>query len=269
MVIYIILIFIPLLLSFYELLSRKGVHDIVKYLVVAMLVFVTGFRYNGGSDFFNYSEIYNNFYQIDYVEYGFIFICSVLNTIGLGVHAMYLTCSILTIMPFSYILRRFYPRFFCTGISLYLASFIFFESWNTMRQAITMSFTALAVYTYTRMHIRNKIIKREWLAMLFILIAFLFHKSVFFVLPLFCLIIYKNIRPTILMTTILIVSTFVVGHLLSGVYSTLVLLLPHSQINTAYLDEIEMRGVSTGLFQIYLCLCTIAMSIYLKFKEKE
>lgn len=263
------MITIPLLLSIYELLTKRGVPSFAKYALSTMLVLVTGFRYNGGNDFFNYVDIYNKIeYSDTHVEFCFKQICFFLNWLGLGVHSLFLVCSLLTILPISYILKKNYSRFYCTGITLYLGTYIFFESWNTVRQAISMSFAALAVFAYHN-GIPNKVrLGRNLTTILLFVIACLFHRSFVFILPFFVLITFNKIRVNILYTSALLIVTFFIGKAMNSVYGYIILLLPGSFSDSHYLNEIETRGVSTGFFQIYLCLSVIAISIYLKIKKK-
>ena len=244
MLIYFFLFFILLTFVVVENTNTK-IPPVFKVLIVTLLILISGLRYEIGSDYHNYVYLFDHLDNYPLLEYGFKYLVLSIAWVGGSAQHLFLLSSILIVLLLSYTIDKFCGRFFFTALTVYVFSFVYFESMNTVRQAIAMSIMCYAVCSY--------IFNRKILVFfLLVMLSLLFHNSAIIVGLLSYLIIKfsdKNKNYTIYF--FLLLFSFILGHSINLLFSFLSeasSLLGYAQ----YMDNFEQRGVDTGLYQYLL-----------------
>ena len=148
MIVYIFLTIFLMLLSFIELYNN-GYSTKIKVVLILLLCFIMGFRYNVGNDYHNYVDIYENLdWYMDVFEPGYIFLCQFSQMLNLTYQFPFFICSLLTVLPIAFLVNKTIPKMFCTSMTVYVLSYVYFEAMNTVRQAVAMSAFLLVFYFY-------------------------------------------------------------------------------------------------------------------------
>lgn len=225
-------------------------------MTIALIAF-SGFRYYIGSDYINYVNLFSYPEDLPGLEWGFSFLIDFVHLVNGQVQLLFLLSAILVMVPLAYVLNTFCYKYYITALTVYVSSFIYFESMNTVRQAIAMSFMSCAICLFANSGKRR-------LFILFSLLAALFHYSalVIAVIAYFVVKLSKN-ELKIKYLFIFLVLSFVIGRNISSLFSVLLQissLLGYGQ----YMDNFEMRGVNTGSFQYLLNIYAIGVLLYYK-----
>lgn len=144
-----------------------------------LLVFSSGLRYNTGRDYENYKLLYQEASSYDEsiameMEIGYSALVHILNNADLKVWSFFTICAFLTYVLFFYSYRGYWDILYL-GVFFYLTYGFYFYSFNGVRQAVAMSFLAVAI----RYVIERKPLKY----LLAIIIGALMHKSLYLFLP--------------------------------------------------------------------------------------
>ena len=146
---------------------------------------------------------------------------------------------------------------FCTSMTVYVLSYVYFEAMNTVRQAVAMSAFLLVFYFY--------IIKEQKLkALLALIFGALFHKSILIIAFLAFIISKFRDKFNIKLCLILLLGSFVIGHCLQSFFDAISGLTMLLGLNSNYMDVFEERGVASGTFQIYLNISALYLLIFNK-----
>lgn len=256
MIIYIFLIVVLFVLSLLELGDLK-VGTTVKSVVTIALVAFSGFRYYIGSDYVSYVNLFSYPEDLPGLEWGFSFLIDFVHLVNGKVQLLFLLSAVLVMVPLAYVLNTFCYKYYITSLTVYVSSFIYFESMNTVRQAIAMSFMMCAICLFANS-------EKKRLFILFSLFAALFHYSalIISIVAYFVVKLSKSELKTKYLLFFLVFS-FVIGRNISSLFSVLLQissLLGYGQ----YMDNFEMRGVSTGSFQYLLNIYAIGTILYYK-----
>lgn len=166
--------------------------SILWFTIFLILLLFGGLRYGVGTDFFSYTELFEQVsYQpaaylfhtsrFSYMEWGYIFLNVVVSLLSKNPQAIMLVTSGIIAILFLYRIRKsspFYP------FSLYLFFTYFIWAFNGIRQGIAMAIAFFA-YEYAK--------QKKWIkCAVLILTAALFHKTVLimFLLYLVCQLTY-------------------------------------------------------------------------------
>lgn len=259
MIVYIFLTIFLMLLSFIELYNN-GYSTKIKVVLILLLCFIMGFRYDVGNDYHNYVDIYENLdWYMDVFEPGYIFLCQFSQKLNLTYQFPFFICSLLTVLPIAFLVNKTIPKMFCTSMTVYVLSYVYFEAMNTVRQAVAMSAFLLVYYFY--------IIKEQKLkALLALIFGALFHKSIL-IIAFFAFIISKfRDKFNIKLCLMLLLGSFVIGQCLQSFFDAISGLTMLLGLNSNYMDVFEERGVASGTFQIYLNFSALYLLI---FNEKQ
>lgn len=259
MIVYIFLTIFLMLLSFIELYNN-GYSTKIKVVLILLLCFIMGFRYNVGNDYHNYVDIYENLdWYMDVFEPGYIFLCQFSQKLNLTYQFPFFICSLLTVLPIAFLVNKTIPKMFCTSMTVYVLSYVYFEAMNTVRQAVAMSAFLLVYYFY--------IIKEQKLkALLALIFGALFHKSIL-IIAFFAFVISKfRDKFNIKLCLMLLLGSFVIGQCLQSFFDAISGLTMLLGLNSNYMDVFEERGVASGTFQIYLNFSALYLLI---FNEKQ
>ena len=264
MIVYIFLTIFLMLLSFIELYNNCYSTKI-KVVLIILLCFIMGFRYNVGNDYHNYVDIYENLdWYMDVFEPGYILLCQFSQKLNLTYKFPFFICSLLTVLPIAFLVNKTIPRMFCTSMTVYVLSYVYFEAMNTVRQAVAMSAFLLVFYFY--------IIKEQKLkALLALIFGALFHKSILIIAFLAFVISKFRDKFNIKLCLILLLGSFVIGHCLQSFFDAISGLTMLLGLNSNYMDVFEERGVASGTFQIYLNISALYLLIFNKkqFSQKN
>lgn len=257
MIVYIFLTIFLMLLSFIELYNN-GYSTKIKVVLILLLCFIMGFRYNVGNDYHNYVDIYENLdWYMDVFEPGYIFLCQFSQILNLTYQFPFFICSLLTVLPIAFLVNKTIPKMFCTSMTVYVLSYVYFEAMNTVRQAVAMSAFLLVFYFY--------IIKEQKLkALLALIFGALFHKSILMIAFLAFIISKFRDKFNIKLCLILLLGSFVIGHCLQSFFDAISGLTMLLGLNSNYMDVFEERGVASGTFQIYLNISALYLLIFNK-----
>lgn len=257
MIVYIFLTIFLMLLSFIELYNN-GYSTKIKVVLILLLCFIMGFRYNVGNDYHNYVDIYENLdWYMDVFEPGYIFLCQFSQMLNLTYQFPFFICSLLTVLPIAFLVNKTIPKMFCTSMTVYVLSYVYFEAMNTVRQAVAMSAFLLVFYFY--------IIKEQKLkALLALIFGALFHKSILIIAFLAFIISKFRDKFNIKLCLILLLGSFVIGHCLQSFFDAISALTMLLGLNSNYMDVFEERGVASGTFQIYLNISALYLLIFNK-----
>ena len=130
-------------------------------------------RYDIGTDYPHYVLIYDFIadVNVERVEWGYRFLCSLLNRIGANSFWMFFVMSILTYAPFCFGT----PRSVMTGCTFMFVCAFYLNSYSLIRQAVAVSFLLYA--SFRLLEGRGKRF------LVYVVIASLFHRSALLVLP--------------------------------------------------------------------------------------
>lgn len=162
------------------------------FLFIYLVLFLTsGCRYEVGSDYFSYKEMYEQTLPLNEVirwgsfstdrkaEIGYMFISSIFRTFGCEINVMYLFISLITTYLFLKSIWLYNPKWFYLCVLTYFSFVFFVIDMSAVRQSIS-----LAIYLYSIRYIHNRNI---WMYFLLVILASLFHFSALVLFPFYWL----------------------------------------------------------------------------------
>ena len=259
MEIYFVLFAVLLFFTLIELSGRK-IGNIVKFLLAIMLVGLSGFRYEVGNDYNNYVRIFNSPDSFG-VEPGYIMMNVLVSELGYKVQALFLICSVFTILLLAYTINKYCPKYFCTALSVYVLSYIYFEGMNTVRQALSMSILFFSFCNYINNHKIRYFIPLA-------LLAVLFHFSSIVIAIIGWLMIHYSGKDIKVWTfAIIIAVSFLAGIFIQEFIQQLAVISSWVGYDN-YMDKVEQRGVNSGAFHYALNLYAFAFLYFIHLKGK-
>lgn len=166
------------------------------FLFVYLVLFLTsGCRYEVGSDYFSYKEMYGQTLPLNEVlrwgsfsidrsaEIGYMFISSIFRTLGCEINIMYFFISLITTLLVYKSIKLYNPKWFYLCILTYFSFVFFVIDMNAVRQSIS-----LAIYIYSIRYIYNQ---KKWKYFLFVTLASLFHFSALILYPFYFLLHHR------------------------------------------------------------------------------
>lgn len=257
MLIYILLLLFLFLLGFCECL-KIVIPSCFKIVVFILLLIISGFRYGIGDDYWSYIMIYNSPDVYVRIEPLYMVINSLLRFLELGPQFAFLFYSFITLYLIYLVLNK--TNFYFQAFGIYVVSYLYFESMNTVRQAVAMS-----LYFYGYFCFLDKNNKKFYL---YWFIASLFHYSTIFMIIFPYL---SKLKINLCSSLMLIIITLWGGSYIFSKIVGLVNIILTDSLYAGYLNNIEIRGVNSGMLQIFLnalLLCIYLIS-YKKMKHNE
>lgn len=206
-VVTIILIFASLL-DYIEI--PKKLRKTLIYLLNGILIFMSGFRYETGHDYYNYINIFDNLsgfkdyfasYQSSPVEVGYALLNITIKKLGGGSEVLYFIIAFLTIVVFSYAINKQTKHYFTALLMFYFL--LYYE--NTMGHI--RAGMAMAIILCSLKYIE----KQDFIKFLaLIIIAASFHSTALVVLPVYFIKKYEPSKKTI---TVTILAAFLIGRI--------------------------------------------------------
>lgn len=153
----------------YENRIMLGIIDVLPFVI---LIIITGFRYQVGTDYDGYLKNFEllKYYEIDRIEISFRMIVSAAYFLHLNHQFVFLVYAIITYLFLYFAIRFFDPeakyRHFIVGL---LMTFFLFNIFNTIRQMAAVSILAFGL---------QYLVKKQWFHyLLMAALAFFFHRS--------------------------------------------------------------------------------------------
>ncbi len=178
--------------------------EILFFIITCIFICISGLRYNVGADFFGY---YNNFdyYAADTLnifennEIGIRIIAKIAMLIGSSPQIYIFLCSMFTIVLFMLTIKK-YSEITVMSLMLYVFLGMFLGSFNAIRQYLAVSIVFFSI---------RYIFETKWKPwVISICVAFLFHTSAIFILPIYWLVTIKNKKLFVLFLSIVAVIAF-------------------------------------------------------------
>lgn len=220
--------------------------------VVFIALFIpSALRYNTGTDYFSYVNIFENLNSYSQsIEKGFYVLNVLIKKLGLETQWVFVFSALLIYFPISFFTGR--DNFFCL-IFVYLTIGFYFKSYNTLRQYISVSFVISAIFFFRRNH--------SFLALIDLLLAFAFHFSSILLIPFIVLypLKYKNnILPIFLMIAgVVVLMAFNVFQMILDILSVLGFQYARYASSSFYTSKVQL-GTGLGmLIKIFPCILTV------------
>lgn len=252
--------------------SNRRYKKIINFIVIALLIFVSGTRYYmGGSDVYVYENVYNGTPTVGVVlryiltgisdgvntnyEIGFILICSVVKTLGFSFFGFTLIFAVLFYALMYNGLKEFVSEW-APFWAVFMYKLMFYNTFISVRQGLTM-----AVFCYAMKYIRDKQIIKY---LLWCLIAFFIHRGALILFPLY-FVQYIPISPrTIKYVALLFAPTWLIrGQVdLGGVIDKAVKIIGFSEKSEGWSEATEPISI------IHTLECYIIVILVLLFYKK-
>lgn len=243
MIVYSFLILICVFLQFFCKKNRRLFFN----LTVIMLFLVSAFRYNVGTDYEHYGNIFQwilNGYDV-YVESGFkilnIFVQKVLN---MDVIAVYFISSLIIIISFAKSIKdNVDPKYWFISIFIFICSGIYFASFNLIRQYIAIAIIVAGI----PLLIKKRYIKYSIL----VLIASTFHTSALIVeVFILFLMLFRNRNNTNILWCLYIVSILFMVIDIRNIFNLFSMIIPDRWLWYLNSDFLLKKNTSAILKQI-------------------
>lgn len=248
--------FILLMSTFYIYLSEKSKTKVEYnfFITIAFLiVFIpSSIRYDIGTDFMSYINVYNNLEDFYGMEKGFYYINVILKNLDLSSQWVFVISSFLiTLVAF-----KSYPEKNGWLIHFVFITILWFFSFNVLRQSIALSFSMLAIFYFIN--------GRIFLFITVSLLGTLFHNSSIFIIliGIFALVPIKRFIKIYLFpifSLILIIILYIKPELFFEGISTVLTIFNFDRYANYFLDDINFarRDFGSGLatfIKIIFCI---------------
>lgn len=185
----------------------KSQQNIILAISIVVYSLVLGFRYEVGTDYVEYMNIYKFHYDLDRMEPGYRFLNILLSSLGFSFPSIFVLSVFLQIFFFYKGIINF-KKILPWAIFLYFTTLYLFLSLNVLRQTIAFSF-----FVFSIQYIWKKDI---WKYFICILAASCFHKSASILFP-FYFFINKVFFQKRTFQILIFIITITASELLSGI----------------------------------------------------
>lgn len=264
---YLLLIFLTVPLFYlyeksYITINNKKANFLPFFLFSFLVVVLfSGLRYEVGTDYNSYREMYEGTRTLLYREIGFRNLFYLLQNLNLEYYHATIILALITNL-FIFLKVKNSSKYGFLAISIYLLDGNYFQSFNIMAQYIS-----IALFFYATKYIVNKNFLKYFL---FIIIGALFHKSMLLILPVYFLPQYRFKKTTYILG---IITSYILVQL-NLIERTTIFILSHidilgysSYINSNYFFMKSNLGFGV-LFLVILCIIIILFNDKI-FKNKE
>lgn len=252
--------------------SSERNKKIINYIVIILLIFISGTRYYmGGSDVYAYENVYNGAPRIGAViryiftganygvnvnyEVGFIFLCSVIKTLGFS----YFGFTLLFATMFYILMYRGLSEFVVDWApfwALFMYKIMFYNTFISIRQGFTM-----AIFCYALKYIRDRKIIQYFI---WSVVAFSIHRGAIILFPLYFIQYVPVTRKLIKNTAVIFAPTWLIrGYVnLGGVIDKVISLIGFSQKSKGWSEATEPISI------IHTMECYVLVALVLIFYNK-
>ena len=227
-------------------------------LVIGLPIMVAAFRYNNGSDYMMYANMFNAMKQGTYVssvktmEFGFAGLVKLCTFFSDDYFILFfVTAVIMYVVYYKGIIRM--SDNYVLSILLFFVTGLYFDGFNGIRQYIAAAFAFFAIYYLIEGRLKRYI--------LFVLIGTAFHYTCILMLLLY---LVRKIRFNIKRSIITIVVVVAGGNVIYQIITTLISYTRYSY----YLTSVEYQAHSTDASILYISAITILLCVLrLKYKH--
>lgn len=226
------------------------------FLMILILTFISGFRFDVGKDFLTYENMYNDssFYANYFVEPFWNYLSLVLHKIGVSSVGWFLLTSFVINFLIITTIRKYSENFFISILFYICIPHLFLESFNIVRQ-----FCAIAVIFY----FSHYFFERKYLKFILVIIfASFLHKSAILTIPIFLISILRI--PNFLLI-IFIVGSFL---LRNKFFKYVINIVSFSNIYSGYVDKLIPSESNTGLYAFIILFINLFI-IFFFYKENN
>lgn len=181
----------------------KKYNYICLFIVISSLILISGFRYGSGTDYGTYSYMYSNTPNIiisETSEFGYEILNKILFNISPNPQIFFFTTSMIINILIVWGICK-YSRKFELSMYLYITTYIYYSTFNGIRQWI-----ASAIIFIAFKHLLNRDFKKY---IIYVLIAFLFHNSALVMIPMYFIANRRFLSKKTLGIIILFISMYV------------------------------------------------------------
>lgn len=256
--IFVLLEVFLLFLSFQNYKNDEYLRKVTSYVLIFVLTFISGLRYNVGRDFINYEQMYLDPSNIrnSFTEPVWSYISILLHNMGFSSVAWFCLTSFLINFFFISGIRKLSKNFYLS-VAFYIAMpHLFLESFNIVRQFVAMSIIFRFSYLFFQ--------KKYWKFIIVILLASCFHKSAILVIPLFFISLIKI--PNLFL---ILISLFC--FVFRNKFLPLVIrIISNVSIYAGYLNKIESSESTSSLYAyVLLLVCLFIIFCFRKPATRE
>ena len=206
-----LIVILSLVYDYIKNSNLNKMQNLVLIIILILLTFISGFRYNVGTDYNSYIQMYHDF---NYLELGSKFLYKIANNISNDPQTIIVLYSLITNIFTILLLKKISQK---ENISLIIASylFIFFPiSLNAIRQSLSISIILYSLILLKK-NIKNKI------PYFLLIAACLFHTSALIIFP-YLIIIYKSkdkklVKNSIIFTVSLVIALLIYFYFLKDI----------------------------------------------------
>lgn len=186
MEVYIILTAAVVLISFLDHIEISELYNkLVAGILNFVLIILAGFRFETGHDYYNYINIFKKMGSIEQyvktdgpnqVEWCYALINYVVKKLGLGPSSLFFIISLMTILIFSYAIRK-YTSYYYTSMAMFYFLLFYENSMGHIRAGMAMGIILCSVqYIEEQRFLRFFVL---------VMLAAAFHSTAFVVLPIY------------------------------------------------------------------------------------
>lgn len=248
--------------------SRK----IINYVVLALLIFISGTRYYmGGNDVLVYEDVYNSVPSVSIVlqylfkgvnygvnenyEIGFLLLCAIIKELGFSYFGFTLIIAILFYLLMYNGLKKFVVNW-APFWALFMYKIMFYNTFISIRQGLTM-----AIFCYALQYIRDKELIKYFI---WSLIAFMIHRGAIILFPLYFIRYIPVSSKFIKYVAILFIPTWFIRNRvnLGGIIEKIISMIGFANKSEGWLEAIEPISI------IHTLECYIIVVLVLIFYDK-
>ena len=206
-----LIVILSLIYDYIKKSNLNKMQNIILIIIFIMLTFISGYRYNVGTDFKSYIQMYHDY---SYLELCSKYLFKIANNISNDPQTIILLYSLITNIFTILLLKKISQK---ENISLIIASylFIFFPiSFNAIRQSLSISIILYSLILLKE-NIKNKI------PYFLLIAACLFHTSALIIFP-YLIIILKSkdkklVKNSIIFTLSLVIALLIYFYFLKDI----------------------------------------------------
>lgn len=252
---------IPLICILFCNHINKKEMGIIDYIILIIMICICGFRYEVGTDYNLYTNMYKYIQSFPRVEFLFEFIIKLFNKYNFSVEFFFFFVSMIT-LSIIYISIKKNSQKPAESLFLFVCLGFFALQFNIMRQML-----AAAIILYGTKYLVSRNLKKYFIT---VFIAGLIHTTSFIMLPFYFLSNIKFKRKTLLFAIVLMFATSLMYiPIMNFLTSNISIYSVYSNINDYTFNEAGIGTYLLILFNLALAIVMIIKKYNLVFYEKK
>lgn len=217
--------------------NKQTLAFILSFIVLFILFAFRGIEV--GTDTINYAYYFDSYYDSEWMrsamEPGWVLVNDIASYFGWGYRGVMVISSLLCLLPIYYAASK-HSKNAMLVILLYFLFYYYLRSFNITRQFVAVGFGLLSIISFLN--------RRNIFFLLYLFIAFLFHKSALVLLFLYSI---RFIPSQFIIYALLIAATFVVGLFGPTVLYKIISLTPYAKYLLNYEYGNFLGNAAAGL----------------------